>query len=160
MPVCERGNFCQCVHMCIYVCTVASVQQATWAMLAPLKGVNYPALFFAWDIILSLYKARPRQGLWNHCDQLFSLRQTNGRQGFIRRRGLGRSRQRPLRFHSRSVDLQQNTTLYDPKIYTRKPLIPWISFLFSPLPVSQSVAVYLLPSSSLSGTTQDLVQLL
>lgn len=44
-----------CAHMCAQ--EAACVQLATLAVPAPLKGVNYPALFLAWDIILSLYKA-------------------------------------------------------------------------------------------------------
>lgn len=47
-------------HM--YAQEAACVQRATWAALAKLKGVNYPALFLAWDIILSLYKAEAGTG--------------------------------------------------------------------------------------------------
>lgn len=102
-----------CARMCAQ--EAACIRQAAWATLEPLKGFNYPALFLAWDTILSPDKAETRQGLWNHCEQLFSLCQTNGRQGFMCRRGFRRTCWGPFHFHSSGVDLQQNTNVYDPK---------------------------------------------
>lgn len=78
----RRGTFClyfclfECLCVCVsvimlvsaFMCThmcaqeAASVRLATWAVLVPLKGVNYPALFLAWDIILSLHKAEAKTG--------------------------------------------------------------------------------------------------
>ena len=49
-----------CSHMCAQ--EAVAVQQAIGAMFEPLKGVNYPALFLAWDIIVSLHKAETETG--------------------------------------------------------------------------------------------------
>lgn len=66
MPACEHDCACQCIHVCTYVRTGSRPPVSDGphepAALAPLKGVNYPALFLAWDIILSLHKAEAETG--------------------------------------------------------------------------------------------------
>ena len=84
-----------CVHVRVHRKLPVS-DGATWAMLEPLKGFNYPALFLAWDTILSAHKALTRQGLRNHCERLFRLCQTNVRQEFICRMGLRHTSQQPF----------------------------------------------------------------
>lgn len=95
--------FCSSVHPCVRLCAHGK----PLASDRPLKGFNYPALFLAWDTILSPDKAERRQGLWSHCEQLFSLSLTNGRQGH--------TCWGPLHFYF----LQQNV-LYDPKCAHKK----------------------------------------
>jgi len=64
---------CMSVHSCGHMCAqdTACVQQDTWVALAKLKGVNYPALFFAWGLILSLYKAEASETTVTNCSLSF-----------------------------------------------------------------------------------------
>lgn len=99
-----------CAHMCTQEARLPVSDWPAWAVLAPLKGVNYPALFLAWDIILSLHKAETETGPLKPLRPIVLSPSDKQRQRFTCRRGL-----KPLHFHSSTSHIHEIANIYDPE---------------------------------------------
>lgn len=133
--VCVWAWLCLSVRSCVQRRLRLS-NKPTWAML--LKGLgggfNYPALFLAWDIILSLYKAETEAGPPKPLRPIVLSLSDKWEAGVHVWEGFKSYMPQPLPFRPRE-DLQQNTSLYDSKCTQQNHFAHWISFLFS-LPLS------------------------
>lgn len=150
----ERNYACQCIHVCTgsRLCPTGRMSHASETDGGQLSSF-VPSM--GHHLIRVQSRGRDRASE-NHCDQLFPLCGTNGRQGFICGRGSRHTCRGLLYLHSSSVDFQQITNVYDPKFA--------LNHIFSfqtPFPPPQSISISARsPYSPLCGAIPDLVQLL
>lgn len=125
MPECERDYACQRIHVCAYVCTRSHLHPTGHMCHArATEGVQLSSFVLSMGHHLIPGQSRDETGPLKPLRAIVLSLSDKWEAGVHVWEGFQVYMPGPFHFHSSSVDLQQNTNVYDPKCAQENHLIP------------------------------------